>query len=99
MYRRACAHSDETIAAHPGRSPPDPPMEATLHRILTHMIAETHRHAGRADIVRELIVGVVGQRQDSRNTAPFDPGHFERAEWPAKGRRAGRTPFGALIAG
>src|SRR5690606_17878880 len=34
----------------------------TLHRVLTHMIAETHRHAGHADIVRELIDGTAGMR-------------------------------------
>ena len=27
--------------------------EVTLHRLLIHMIAETHRHAGHADVVRE----------------------------------------------
>jgi hypothetical protein len=31
--------------------------EVNLHRILVHMIAETHRHVGHADIVRELIDG------------------------------------------
>ena len=42
----------------------------TLHRILVHMIAETDRHAGHADIVRELIDGTVGLRQDNDNMAP-----------------------------
>jgi hypothetical protein len=92
MYRRARTHSDTTLTAHPldavGRSP-DTPMQATLHRILTPVIAETPRHAGRADIVRELIDGVVVQPQDDRNPAAFDPGRFERAERPA------RTPRGA----
>lgn len=32
----------------------------TLHHILVHVTAETQRHAGHADIVRELIDGSVG---------------------------------------
>jgi len=44
----------------------------TLHRILAHMIAETNRHAGQADIVRELIDGSAGHRKDSDNLPPGD---------------------------
>jgi uncharacterized damage-inducible protein DinB len=78
LYRRACAHADATIDAlaldatgrvpwwHADRS------EVTLHRILAHMIAETDRHAGHADIVRELIDGAAGYREDSDNLAPGD---------------------------
>ncbi|MEU2712045.1 DinB family protein [Streptomyces sp. NPDC007205] len=87
LYRRACAHADETITALPldavGRVP-GAPGEMTLHRILTHMIAETQRHAGHADIVRELIDGTVGQRPDGLNVAPHDPGHAGRVERAAK---------------
>ncbi|MFD8718969.1 DinB family protein [Streptomyces sp. NPDC059629] len=76
VYRRACAHSDETIAALPldavGHLPVDPPKEITLHRVLTHMVAESQRHAGHADIVRELVDGVTGQRPDGINMAPGD---------------------------
>jgi hypothetical protein len=39
----------------------------TLHRVLVHVIAETHRHAGHADIVRELVDGASGLRADSDN--------------------------------
>ncbi|MGW2706470.1 DinB family protein [Streptomyces sp. NPDC001340] len=91
-YREAWAHSDETIASLPldavGRLPGDTGTELTLHRILTHMIAESQRHAGHADIVRELIDGAVGQRRNGLNTAPFDPEHVERVERAAK--EAGR---------
>jgi hypothetical protein len=44
----------------------------TLHRILVHMIAETNRHAGHADIVRELLDGADGMRADNDNMAPGD---------------------------
>jgi hypothetical protein len=78
LYRRAWAHSDATIDALAldaiGHVPWWPPErnEVTLHRILVHMIAETHRHAGHADIVRELIDGVVGLRSPGDNMAPGD---------------------------
>lgn len=34
--------------------------QATLERMLVHMIAETHRHAGHMDLIRELLDGFVG---------------------------------------
>jgi hypothetical protein len=48
----------------------------TLHRILVHVIAETNRHAGHADIVREIIDGEVGLREGNTNMPPGD-----RASW------------------
>jgi len=81
LYHRAWAHSDATIEALPldaiGHVPhwPAERSEVTLHRILVHMIAETHRHAGHADIVRELVDGSVGLRLDNDNMPPGD------AEW------------------
>ena len=43
--------------------------EVTLHRILIHMIAETNRHAGHADIVRELIDGAAGSARQRQHAA------------------------------
>jgi hypothetical protein len=40
--------------------------------------AETHRHAGHADIVRELIDGAVGLREGNDNMAPGDQAWWER---------------------
>jgi len=51
---------------------PDDRSEVTLHQILIHMIAETHRHAGHADIIRELIDGAAGLRDGNDNLAPGD---------------------------
>ena len=78
LYHRVWANSDSTIEALSvdalGQVPwwPDDRREVTLHRILIHMIAETNRHAGHADIVRELIDGTVGLRQDNDNMVPGD---------------------------
>src|ERR671919_296847 len=56
---------------------PEERREVTLHRILVHMIAETNRHAGHADVVRELIDGAVGLRADRDNLRPADPAWWE----------------------
>ena len=84
LYQRVWAHSDATIDALPldgvGHVPWWPPerREVTLHRILVHMTAETHRHAGHADIVRELIDGAAGLRSGNDNMAPGDRAWWER---------------------
>ncbi len=83
LYRRAWAHSDATITALTLESPGTVPWwpagrnEVTLHRILIHMIAETDRHAGHADIVRELIDGFAGLRDGNDNLAPGDADWWE----------------------
>lgn len=84
LYRRVWAHSDATIDAlaldatgHVSWWPADR-NPVTLHRILIHMIAETDRHAGHADIVRELIDERVGLRPDNDNLPDLD-----RESWSA----------------
>jgi hypothetical protein len=83
LYRRISAHSDTVIEALPldavGRVPWWPPehAEITLHRILVHTIAEAHRHAGHADIVRELIDGSAGLLDGNDNLAPGDRAWWE----------------------
>ncbi|WP_250003531.1 DinB family protein [Actinoplanes sp. M2I2] len=77
LYRRVWAHGDETVAGLPldatGRVPWWPSSdEVTLHLILVHVIAETHRHAGHADIVRELIDESVGVRASNSNLPAGD---------------------------
>jgi hypothetical protein len=78
LYHRVWAHSDATIEAlsldaigHVPWWPPDH-SEVTLHLILVHMVAETHRHAGHSDIVRELIDGAVGWQEHDDNLPPVD---------------------------
>ena len=94
LYRRVWAHSDATIEALPldaeGRVPwwPAEQNPVTLHRILIHMIAETHRHAGHADIVRELVDGAAGLRDGGDNMPPGDEAwwqdHRDRVEAAAQ---------------
>lgn len=73
LYVRAWAHADATIDAlaldDVGHVPwwPEERAEVTLHTVMVHMLAEVHRHAGHADLVRELIDGSVGYRVDADN--------------------------------
>ncbi|HEY6737659.1 MAG TPA: DinB family protein [Actinopolymorphaceae bacterium] len=94
LYRRVWANSDATIEALdldavgevPWWRPED--RKVTLHRILIHMIAETNRHAGHADIVRELVDGSVGLRAGNDNLPGSDPAwwvdYHERVEQAAR---------------
>ena len=66
LYQHAATHADATIAAltldSPGRVPWWPPQreQVTLHQIMVHVSVEMARHAGHADILRELIDGTAG---------------------------------------
>jgi len=91
FYRRVWAHSDATIEELPltarGTVPwwPEERRHPTVHTLLVHAIAETTRHAGHADIIRESIDGAVGLRKGVSNM-PADAGaaawkeHFDKLE-------------------
>ncbi|MDZ7932992.1 MAG: DUF664 domain-containing protein [Rhodococcus sp. (in: high G+C Gram-positive bacteria)] len=78
LYREAWLHADKTIESNDldtvGRVLhwPVEKQEITLHRVLVHLVAETNRHAGHADIVRELIDDSVGLRLGNENMADGD---------------------------
>jgi uncharacterized damage-inducible protein DinB len=84
LHRFSAAHSDATIEALPLDAPGEVPWwkpehrQATLQRILVHMTVETARHAGHADILRELIDGTSGQYAGDPNV----PGRTAE-EWAA----------------
>ncbi|MEU1486250.1 DinB family protein [Streptomyces sp. NPDC005752] len=83
LYRRAWAHADATIEALPldtvGTVPwwPSHRAEVTLHHAVLRVITDTHRHAGHADILRELIDGAAGFREDNGNLPPGDAAYWE----------------------
>src|SRR5262245_52170259 len=83
LYRRAGAHADATIEAVAldgvGTVPwwPEGSNQATLRQLIVRMIGETARHAGHADIVREMIDGTGGQRPGD----PSFPTELEPAAW------------------
>jgi len=94
LYRRAWAHADATIGALDlgsiGEVPwwPAERREVTLHRILVHIATETHRHAGHADIIRELIDGAIGHRPGVDNLPGMDAdwwqAHHDQIEQAAR---------------
>ncbi len=78
LYGRACEHADRTIdelgLEVVGHVPwwPEDRRDPTLHTLLVTVIAETNRHAGHADILRELVDGRVGLRAGHTNIPPAD---------------------------
>ncbi|WP_436789074.1 DinB family protein [Yinghuangia sp. YIM S10712] len=104
LYHRVWRHADATITDLPLDAPGQVPWwpgergRVTLHQLLVHVIADLQRHAGHADIVRELVDGTVGMRKDN-NSMPTD----DRAYWSdyrhrleEAARRAGRDSQGAV---
>jgi len=65
-YRKACARNDDIVGACPDLSTmakianPGEDQKDSLRVIVAHMIEETARHAGHADILREQIDGATG---------------------------------------
>ncbi|MEI8238266.1 MAG: DinB family protein [Actinomycetota bacterium] len=94
LYHRVWAHSDATVESLPldaiGVVPwwPEDRQQVSLHRILVHITTETHRHAGHADIVRELIDGTAGLRAEATNLPDGDPAswheYVQRVEQAAR---------------
>ncbi len=70
-YQRACEHADATIDAlpidAPGYVPWWPRPDVKLFNVMVHILTETSRHAGHADILREQLDGTVGQDRRARS--------------------------------
>jgi Protein of unknown function (DUF664) len=92
-YQRAWQHSDATITAldidAPGHVPWWPRPNVKLFNILVHVLTETNRHAGHADILREQLDGVVGTA--AGNTALQELGADFWEEHRGKVERAARA--------
>ncbi len=98
FYRRTWDIADGTIGSLPLDAVAQVPWwgtdgTVTLHRVLVHVTAETQRHAGHADIVRELVDGSAGLLDGHDNLPSGDPtwwrAHRDRVE--AAARLAGGT--------
>ena len=79
-YRRAWRHADATIGAlpidAPGFVPWWPQPDVKLFNVMVHVLTETNRHAGHADILREQLDGAVG-------AGPVTTLERDDAEWEA----------------
>ncbi|MBW9205026.1 DinB family protein [Mumia sp. zg.B17] len=92
VYRRAWKHSDATINElaldTPGHVPwwPEASANTNLFGIMVHVLGETIRHAGHADILREAVDGRTGLRPE--NEQPIDEearrAHFAMVEQVAR---------------
>jgi hypothetical protein len=78
FYGRVRVYADETIAAlavdAPGLVPwwSESRRAVTLREVLLDVIVELHRHAGHADVVRELVDGAVGMQDGNTNMPAVD---------------------------
>lgn len=91
-YRAACAHADRTIETLDldalGHVPWWPRPNVKLFNVMVHVLTETNRHAGHADILREQIDGAVGSgpqgRADSDRGPEFWAAHRAEVEEAAQ---------------
>ena len=78
LWERVRAHAEATVAGLPLDAAGVVPWwrpgkrDVTLHQVLVHLVAETHRHTGHADLVRELLDGSAGVRAGSSNLPEQD---------------------------
>ncbi|MBV7248129.1 DinB family protein [Streptomyces sp. MW-W600-10] len=93
FYRRTWEHADATIDKLPLDAPghvpwwPEPYTHTNLFAVLVHVLGETIRHTGQADILREGIDGRTGLRAEQE--LPID--EEARAAHRAKIERAARS--------
>jgi hypothetical protein len=83
LYRRVWEHTDATINALAIDAPGYVPWwrdDVMLFNIMVHMLSDTTRHAGHADILREQLDGAVGVNAKSAAL-----GGHDSAFWEARG--------------
>lgn len=90
LYHRVAAHCDAVIEELDLDSPGHVPWwgergDVTLQWMLVHLTTEINRHAGHADIIRELIDGSVGHRETVDNmwadgSDDYWPRHVQQIE-------------------
>jgi uncharacterized damage-inducible protein DinB len=98
LYRRAWQHADATIDGlpidAPGHVPWWPQPDVKLFNIMVHVLQDTTRHAGHADILREQLdgrTGVAADYEDRTGPAAREAHRatIERAARQAAGRSGG----------
>ncbi|WP_030023300.1 DinB family protein [Streptomyces monomycini] len=93
FYRRTWEHSDATVNELPLDAPgcvpwwPEPHAGTNLFAVMVHVLGETIRHAGHADILRECLDGRTGLRAEHEKRIEEEA----RAAYCAKIERAART--------
>ncbi|MGV9342664.1 DinB family protein [Streptomyces sp. NPDC003688] len=93
FYRRTWEHSDATINALPLDAPGhvpwwrEPEPNTNLFAVMVHVLSETVRHAGHADILREGLDGRTGLRAEHEGRIDEEA----RAAYRAKIEQAARS--------
>ncbi|MFF1510957.1 DinB family protein [Streptomyces sp. NPDC058326] len=93
FYRRTWEHSDATISELPLDAPghvpwwPEPHAGTNLFAVMVHVIGESVRHAGHADILRESLDGRTGLRAEHEQQID----EAGRAAYRAKIEQAARS--------
>ncbi|MFI6638456.1 DinB family protein [Streptomyces sp. NPDC050504] len=95
FYRRTWEHSDATIDALPLDAPghvpwwSEPYPNTNLFAVLTHVLGETARHTGHADILREGLDGRTGVRAEHEERIDEEARAAHRAKIERVARSAG----------
>jgi uncharacterized damage-inducible protein DinB len=80
LYRRACEHADATISALAIDAPGYVPCwraDVRLFSVMVHVLSDTTRHAGHADILREQLDGAVGMNAKTAALEARDSAFWE----------------------
>jgi hypothetical protein len=100
FYRRAWDHADSTIKElpldAPGHVPWWPRPHVKLFTIVVHVLNDTNRHAGHADILREQLdgrTGVAAGYEDQVDTATREA-HWAKVEAAARAAAEDVSPAG-----
>jgi hypothetical protein len=94
LYRQVWQHSDESIAqlslddAATVSWWPEDRRETTFGALLVRVVAETARHAGHADIIRETIDGHTGSSPEDVGDEDWWAAHLARIQESADAHRA-----------
>jgi hypothetical protein len=93
LYHQAWQHTDESIAQLPLDAPasvswwPEERRDTTFGSLLVRVVAETGRHAGHADIIRETIDGQAGSDHDDVGDDAWWAAHLARIQQSADAHR------------
>jgi len=93
-HRDVARRADATIEAlpvdAPGHVPWWPRPDVMLFNLMVHVLTETNRHVGHADILREQVDGVVGDDLVSTSDDAADwTAHREKVEQAARAAGSG----------
>lgn len=82
LYRKSVAFAEAALDNLELASPAVIPWwsihrHSTVEHLIVHMIAETSRHAGQLDIVRELLDGQVGLREQALNLPSYSSAQWQ----------------------